>query len=114
MAASRQSESVGQRVRRLRRERGLSQRALVGPGVSAAYVSRIEGDERVPSVKALRVIADRLGVSPEMLETGDPMPAADRRFLAFADAHLELRLADNPAAADEKFRALLAEATEAG
>ena len=35
-------ESVGQRLRRLREERGLSQRELSEPGISYAYISRIE------------------------------------------------------------------------
>src|SRR5256885_1194068 len=47
-------ETVGQRLRRLRRERGLSQRELASPGVSYAYISRIEAGARRPSVKALR------------------------------------------------------------
>ena len=37
-------ETVGQRLRRLRLERGLSQRQLAAPGVSYAYISRIEAD----------------------------------------------------------------------
>jgi transcriptional regulator with XRE-family HTH domain len=65
-------ESIGARIKRLRRERGLSQRALSSPGVSYAYLSRIEADARVPSVKALRQLARRLGVSVEQLETGEP------------------------------------------
>jgi transcriptional regulator with XRE-family HTH domain len=63
-------ETVGQRLRRLRLERGLSQRELSGPGVSYAYISRIEAGERQPSVKALRKLAEKLGVSPDYLETG--------------------------------------------
>jgi transcriptional regulator with XRE-family HTH domain len=52
----------------------MSQRDLSSPGVSFAYISRIEGGTRVPSVKALRRLADRLGVSVEHLETGEPTP----------------------------------------
>ncbi len=46
--------AVGQRIKRLREERGLSQRDLAEPGVSYAYVSRIEDGQRTPSAKALR------------------------------------------------------------
>jgi transcriptional regulator with XRE-family HTH domain len=67
-------ESVGARLKRLRLGRGMSQRDLSSPGVSFAYISRIEGGTRVPSVKALRRLADRLGVSVEHLETGEPTP----------------------------------------
>jgi Helix-turn-helix len=40
------------------------------PGVSYAYISRIEVGQRNPSVKALRKLAAALGVAPEWLETG--------------------------------------------
>jgi len=63
-------ESIGTRIRRLRLDRGLSQRELSGPGVSYAYVSRIEAGQREPSLKALRILARKLRVSLELLETG--------------------------------------------
>ena len=63
-------ESIGQRLRRLRQERGLSQRELSEPGISYAYVSRIEAGARNPSEKALRALAPKLGVTPLYLETG--------------------------------------------
>jgi transcriptional regulator with XRE-family HTH domain len=61
---------VGGRLRAVRLERGLSQRELAAPGVSYAYISRIEVGQRNPSVKALRKLAAALGVAPEWLETG--------------------------------------------
>ena len=64
------AESIGQRLRRLRTERRFSQRELSSPGVSYAYISRIEAGTRQPSVKALRMLARKLGVSAEYLETG--------------------------------------------
>ena len=63
-------ESIGQRLRRLRQERGLSQRELGEPGVSYAYISRVEAGDRTPSEKALRMLAARLGVTVLFLETG--------------------------------------------
>lgn len=63
-------ESIGKRLKRLRLERNLSQRDLSGPGVSYAYISRIEAGARSPSVKALRKLAAKLEVTPEYLETG--------------------------------------------
>jgi transcriptional regulator with XRE-family HTH domain len=63
-------KSLGDRVRRLREERGLSQRDLSEPGISYAYISRIEAGVRNPSEKALRMLASKLGVSPLYLETG--------------------------------------------
>jgi transcriptional regulator with XRE-family HTH domain len=67
-------ESIGQRLRRLRIERGLSQRELSSAGVSYAYISRIEAGARTPSVKALRQLASKLGVTVEHLETGKRTP----------------------------------------
>jgi transcriptional regulator with XRE-family HTH domain len=67
-------ETVGERLHRLREERGLSQRELASPGVSYAYISRIEAGQRTPSVKALRQLASGLGVSVEFLETGTASP----------------------------------------
>ena len=63
-------ETIGQRVKRLRLERALSQRDLAEPGVSYTYVSRIEDGTRQPSLMALRTLADRLGVTPLYLELG--------------------------------------------
>jgi tetratricopeptide (TPR) repeat protein len=109
-----QAESIGQRLRRLRLERGLSQRELAGPGVSYAYISRIEAGARRPSVKALRMLARKLGVSADYLETGSEIRDTDERELRIADAELELRLAKNTDAAEEKLLHLRDEALTAG
>lgn len=66
---------VGERIRERRLELGLSQRELSAPGVSYAYISRIEAGFRRPSVKALRKLAPKLGVSVHWLETGREDPA---------------------------------------
>src|SRR2546422_2688086 len=87
-------ETVGQRIRRLRLERGLSQRELSAPGVTYAYISRIENGGRKPSLKAMRHLAQRLGVDLEYLETGDPIPSLARLELQLSDAELALRLGD--------------------
>jgi tetratricopeptide (TPR) repeat protein len=107
-------ETIGQRLKRLRRERGLSQRELASPGVSYAYISRIEGGARRPSVKALRMLARKLGVSADYLETGSEIRDTEERELRIADAELELRLADDTAEAERKLDALLSDALEAG
>jgi transcriptional regulator with XRE-family HTH domain len=109
-----EAEPVGVRLRRLRHERGLSQRELAGPGVSYAYISRIEAGTRRPSVKALRTLARKLGVSPEYLETGSELRAVDERELRLADAELRLRIGGEPAAARDAFAELLREAEDAG
>jgi transcriptional regulator with XRE-family HTH domain len=78
-------ETIGARIKRLRLERGLSQRDLSSPGISYAYISRIEADARTPSVKALRKIAGKLGVTVEHLEKGEPTPTE----LGVADAGVD-------------------------
>jgi tetratricopeptide (TPR) repeat protein len=110
---TREPESIGARIRRLRRERGLSQRDLSEPGVSYAYVSRIEAGARQPSLKAIRILAGKLGVSPEYLETGAGTPKAYEREIRLGDAELGLRLGEAVEQAEKTFRALLAEAREA-
>ncbi len=67
---------VGVRIRQRRHLLGLSQRALEQPGVSYAYISRIEAGARTPSIRALRKIAPQLGVSVHWLETGELDPLA--------------------------------------
>jgi tetratricopeptide (TPR) repeat protein len=106
-------ESIGARIRRLRLERGLSQRELSGPGVSYAYVSRIEAGQRDPSLKALRILARKLGVSLEHLETGAAISGPQERELQLTDTELELRLGEDAEAA-ERFRAVLVDARESG
>ena len=103
-------ETIGERVRRLRLARGLSQRDLSAPGVSYAYVSRIEAGARVPSMKAMRILAERLGVTLEEIETGARVPAAHERELRLGNAELELRLGRDITDAERVFAATAAEA----
>ncbi len=106
-------ESVGDRVRRLRLERGLTQRQLAAPGVSYAYISRIEGGGRQPSLKALRRLAPKLGVSVDYLETGVEGGPAAAWELQLTDAELKLRLASDTQAAEGALKRVLEEAVAA-
>jgi tetratricopeptide (TPR) repeat protein len=114
LSAASDSESIGRRVRRLRLERGLSQHELSEPGVCYAFISRIEAENRRPSVKALRILARKLGVSPEYLESGSDLRDADRRELELAEAELVLRLGNDQPAAQAVFSMILVEAQAAG
>lgn len=107
-------EGVGARLKRLRLERGFSQRDLSSPGVSYAYISRIEAGARTPSVKALRKLSQKLGVSVEYLETGRDIREVDDRDLRLTDAELELRLEGDTREAEQKLEKLLAESQAAG
>jgi tetratricopeptide (TPR) repeat protein len=107
-------EPIGVRLRRLRLERGFSQRELASPGVSYAYISRIEAGTRRPSVKALRMLARKLGVSPEYLETGSELREVDQRELRLGDAELRLRIGGEADEAARLFQLLLDESLGAG
>jgi transcriptional regulator with XRE-family HTH domain len=107
-------EGVGARLKRLRLERGFSQRDLSSPGVSYAYISRIEAGARTPSVKALRKLSQKLGVSVEYLETGRDIRDVDDRELRLTDAELELRLAGDTREAEQKLEKVLDESRAAG
>jgi tetratricopeptide (TPR) repeat protein len=107
-------ESVGQRLRRLRHERGLSQRDLSSPGVTYAYISRIEAGARRPSVKALRLLARKLQVSPEYLERGSDLRESDERELELAEAELQVRLGEDAPAAEAALARVLEQAVASG
>src|SRR5580765_6136083 len=106
-------ETIGRRLKRLRLERGLSQRELAAPGVSYAYISRIEAGTRQPSVKALRRLASKLGVSADYLETGSDLDPAAARELRLTDLELAVRLGEHEGV-DGQIEAALAEAVAAG
>ncbi len=55
------ANSLGTRVRLARKRLGLSQQELAGPQYVASYISAIERDKIHPSLKALELIAKRLG-----------------------------------------------------
>jgi transcriptional regulator with XRE-family HTH domain len=63
----------------MRLERGLSQGALAGEGMSVGYLSRLERGERPPTPGAVAHLSARLGVAPSAFDDG---PAAPARRLA--------------------------------
>jgi len=79
---------LGDRIRELRRRKGLRQAAFVGELISSGYISLIEQGKRYPSSKALTHIADVLDVSVGEL-TKPPTKALDpdqEALLAQAEA----------------------------
>ena len=61
---------LGERVRRLRNERGLTQTELAAARVSKEYISQIETGKSRPTQQMLDWLADRLGVDPHFLLDG--------------------------------------------
>jgi transcriptional regulator with XRE-family HTH domain len=62
--------AVGTRLHAAREDVGISQRELAFPGCSAAYISRIERGERIPSLQVMRELARRIGISESVLAYG--------------------------------------------
>jgi tetratricopeptide (TPR) repeat protein len=67
---------VGQRIRRRRRELGLTQAQVACPEYTRVHVARIEAGHGLPSRRALALIAGRLETSEEWILTG--VDTADR------------------------------------
>ena len=82
--------------------------------MSYAYISRIEAGQRRPSVKAIRTLARKLGVSAQYLETGSMTTSEEDREIRLADAELRLRLGEEMANAEDALREVLLEARGAG
>src|SRR6476660_7094832 len=103
--------AVGQRVFEAREAAGLSQRELAFPGCSAAYISRIERGERVPSLQVMRELARRIGISESVIAYG-----RDRIDTAVSDAVEAVEAAEAAGDRDQlakAYRALSRAATHA-
>src|SRR5437588_452035 len=61
---------LGDRLRRLRNARGLTQSELAAARVSKEYISQIETGKTRPTSQMLDWLAERLGVDPHYLEDG--------------------------------------------
>lgn len=86
---------VAERVVRLRKAQGLSQRDLAQKaGVSFGFVSKIERGERVPTIDTIRALAEALEASPYYLETGDAN--GDLVYMTHDEREAYDRLTDRP------------------
>ena len=83
---------VGRRLRETREAAGLSQRELSFPGCTAAYISRIEKGERIPSLQLMREFSERLGVSESFLAHGMHEPVG--KNASFVEARVAVRMGD--------------------
>jgi transcriptional regulator with XRE-family HTH domain len=94
----------GERLRRLRQQRGLKQSDLVDTGLSASYISRIESGHRAATPQVAEVLARRLGVDPGFFQSSRDVDLA--RLLSDAQTSLA---AGAHATAAPAFEAALAE-----
>lgn len=92
-------ETLGQRIRRIRTDRGMSLAKVVRNDFSRAFLNQVEMGKARPSIRVLRVIAERLGTEVEYLLEGQQ--AGIERELAVEKGRVLL-------AQGEPHRALLA------
>ncbi len=71
------AEPLGERIRRLRRARGLTQRELAEPRYDRGFVAKVEAGSRTPSDEVLEHLAHRLGLTADELRFGRPPGAAE-------------------------------------
>ena len=74
-----EGDSLGSRIRRLRRERGVSLASIGRGDFTRAFLSQVELGHAQPSLRVLRVIADRLGTHVDYLLEGRS-PEEDREL----------------------------------
>ncbi|MHC0431274.1 helix-turn-helix domain-containing protein [Streptomyces sp. O3] len=74
--------SFGRRLKQLRTERGLSQAALAGDGMSTGYLSRLESGARQPTERAVAHLASQLAISPAEFEESRATSLAQSLSLA--------------------------------
>jgi tetratricopeptide (TPR) repeat protein len=117
--------ALGERVRQLRINSGITQTQLAGDRFSKEYVSQIERGKTRPTKETVEWLAARLGVDAAFLETGVSTDALERTsgLVSRAEAAVESRRyeeattilvavprADLAGAPELELRALLAEA----
>ena len=65
-----EKETLGQRIKRIRTQRGFSLAKVVRDDFSRAFLNQVELGKARPSIRVLRIIADRLGTEVEYLLEG--------------------------------------------
>ncbi len=98
-----EKETLGQRIKRIRQQRGMSLAKVVRYDFSRAFLNQVELGKARPSIRVLRIIADRLGTEVEYLLEGQEAGierelALERgRVLAARGEHRKALLALKPA-----------------
>jgi len=72
-------ETLGERIHRVRQERGMSLAKVSGPDFSRAFLHQVEHGQSQPSTRVLRVIAGRLGTEVDYLLEGR-LPGVEREL----------------------------------
>ncbi|MFE1769718.1 helix-turn-helix domain-containing protein [Streptomyces sp. NPDC059008] len=70
---------TGRRIKELRVSAGMTQHDLAGSEMSSSYISLVERGKRIPSGRALKILAARLGVGvDEISAAGEPVESPGR------------------------------------
>jgi tetratricopeptide (TPR) repeat protein len=101
-------EAFGARLRRLRREAGLTQEALGAGTYTGGYVSQLEADKRGPSSRVIALFAERLKIDPGYLRTGIDPQQPIRLAIEVQEARAQVY--EDPHTAAERLQGLVDEA----
>ena len=103
--------TLGERLKELRRERGLTQRQLAEEtGVDFSYLSKIENErlEHSPSIKMLQDLARVLGVDElELMDLANKVPQGFEAIARDKEATRFFRRATETVRSSEEWRDLL-------
>ncbi|MDQ7808370.1 helix-turn-helix transcriptional regulator [Amycolatopsis sp. A133] len=91
------TEPLGARIRRLRTDRGWTQRELAEPGYDRGFLAKVETGSRPPSEEMLAYLAERFGLTVDELRFGRPPGVADELRAALDEGYRDLeqgRIAD--------------------
>jgi transcriptional regulator with XRE-family HTH domain len=87
------SETLGQRIRRLRLARGWTQEQLArNAGTSKGFLSELENGKHFPTSNMLLRIAEMLGVTTDHLMSGGPATEEDARYIQVPKELIEVAI----------------------
>lgn len=112
------AKQVGARIRKLRQERGLSQRDLAGDRISPGFLSQVERGLTSPSLNSLHLIAGNLRVTPSALLPEAVQERKDREkrvsvLLSVAESQIHIGDTDGAQGTVERAREILSSINEA-
>ncbi|MGK3205483.1 tetratricopeptide repeat protein [Amycolatopsis sp. MEPSY49] len=96
------TEPLGARIRRLRTDRGWTQRELAEPGYDRGFLAKVETGSRPPSEEMLAYLARRLGLTVDELRFGRPPGIAEELRAALDEGYRDLEQG-RVAVAEERF-----------
>ena len=103
------AEPLGTRIRRLRADRGWTQRELAEPGYDRGFLAKVETGSRPPSEEMLAYLAERLGLTVDELRFGRPPGVADKLRASLDEGYRDLEQG-RVASATEQFASVAKQA----